>query len=79
MGLVSRIKKFYRESMRVIRVTKKPDKEEFKLIAKVSAAWIALIGFTGFILFVLEEFTNTLIMTLIAITAIIIIMFIKRD
>jgi len=44
-----RIKRFIRECRRVLKVTKKPSKMEFKTIVKVSGLGILIIGFIGFI------------------------------
>lgn len=41
------------EYTRVLKLTKKPTKEEFNLIAKVAGAGILLIGFIGFIIYLL--------------------------
>jgi protein transport protein SEC61 subunit gamma-like protein len=38
---------------RVFKLTRKPTREEFKTIAKVAGAGILLIGFIGFILYLL--------------------------
>ncbi|PIN74809.1 protein translocase SEC61 complex subunit gamma [Candidatus Woesearchaeota archaeon CG10_big_fil_rev_8_21_14_0_10_37_12] len=50
-----RLKQFSKECLRVLRVTKKPDKEEYKTIVKISAAGMALIGFIGFIVYFIKE------------------------
>ncbi|MBD3208836.1 protein translocase SEC61 complex subunit gamma [Candidatus Woesearchaeota archaeon] len=42
-------KEFYKESLRVFRITKKPDKVEFKTVVKVSGLGILVIGLIGFI------------------------------
>jgi protein transport protein SEC61 subunit gamma and related proteins len=42
-----------REYIRVLKLARKPDREEFMMIAKVSMAGIALIGLMGFIIYVL--------------------------
>ena len=42
-----------REYIRVLRLARKPDREEFTMIAKVSIAGIALIGIMGFLIYVL--------------------------
>ena len=44
-----KIKSFIRESIRVLRVTKKPDAIEFKTIVKVSGIGILVIGLIGFL------------------------------
>jgi len=54
-SLLSKLKRFVRECGRVIKVTKKPDKFEFKTIVKVSAIGIAVIGFIGFIVSMIKQ------------------------
>lgn len=46
---------FYKESLRVLRITKKPDKIEFKTIVKVAGLGILLIGLIGFILHMVSQ------------------------
>jgi len=41
------------EYIRVLKLTRKPTKEEFTIIAKVAGAGILLIGFIGFIIYLL--------------------------
>ena len=41
---------YIRECHRVLKVTKKPNSEEFKTIVKVSAAGMLLIGLIGFLI-----------------------------
>lgn len=48
-----KLKAFVKESARVFRVTKKPSKIEFTTILKVSALGAALIGFVGFIIYMI--------------------------
>ena len=50
-----RLKRFFIECKRVLRVTKKPDKMEFKTIVKVSALGMAIIGVIGFIITLAKE------------------------
>ncbi len=49
------VKQFYRECVRVYKVTKKPDKQEFMTIVKVSAVGILLIGAIGFIVHLIQR------------------------
>jgi protein transport protein SEC61 subunit gamma and related proteins len=42
-----------KEYIRVLKLARKPDREEFTMIAKVSMAGIALIGTMGFLIYVL--------------------------
>ena len=41
------------EYVRVLKLTRKPTREEFTIIAKVAGAGILLIGFIGFIIYLL--------------------------
>ena len=41
------------EYVRVLKLTRKPSREEFSIIAKVAGAGILLIGFIGFIIYLL--------------------------
>ncbi len=45
-----KIKSFIQESLRVLKVTKKPDAIEFKTIVKVSGIGILIIGLIGFVI-----------------------------
>ena len=45
-----KFKEFLKECRRVLKVTKKPNAEEFKTIVKVSGLGIIAIGLIGFII-----------------------------
>ncbi len=47
--LVGRLQSFLLECKRVWQVTRKPNKEEFLVVVKVTGIGILLIGFIGFI------------------------------
>ena len=49
-GLWQRFKDFAQECKRVLKVTKKPSKFEFKTIVKVSGLGMAIIGIIGFLI-----------------------------
>jgi len=49
MNLLARLKSFFIESKRVLRITKKPSKEEFKITLKVTGIGVIIIGLLGFI------------------------------
>ena len=51
----ARLKGFIGESIRVLKVTRKPDKTEFKTIVKVSGVGMILIGLIGFVITMLRE------------------------
>ena len=43
-----KFKRFIRECIRVLKITRKPTKEEFKVIVKVSGLGIIAIGLIGY-------------------------------
>lgn len=52
---LEKIRTFYQECVRVFKITKKPTKEEYKAIMKVSGLGILLIGLIGFIVHVIDQ------------------------
>lgn len=54
-GLKEKIKSFVVESVRVFKLTKKPTKEEFKIIAKVAGIGTLIIGFIGFLVHIIAQ------------------------
>ncbi len=51
----NKVKRFIKETIRVIRVTKKPSKDEYIGIVKITSLGTAVIGALGFIIFLLKE------------------------
>ncbi|MBU2639387.1 MAG: protein translocase SEC61 complex subunit gamma [Nanoarchaeota archaeon] len=49
--LFTRFKSFITQCKRVFRVTKKPSKEEYRVIVKISGLGIAIIGVIGFLIY----------------------------
>ncbi|MFH1636810.1 MAG: protein translocase SEC61 complex subunit gamma [Candidatus Woesearchaeota archaeon] len=49
-GYWIKLRSFIRECGRVLRVTKKPSMQEFKIVVKVSAIGMLIIGSVGFII-----------------------------
>lgn len=49
-SLFLKIKRFARECLRVLKITKKPTKIEYKTIVKVSGLGILIIGLIGFVI-----------------------------
>lgn len=47
-----KLKSFILECRRVLIVTKKPGKEEFKVIVKISGIGMIVIGLIGFIIYI---------------------------
>ncbi len=58
MKVWGKLRDFWIQTRRVLRITKKPDKQEFLTIVKVSGLGILVIGLIGFIL----HFINQIIM-----------------
>ncbi len=54
------LKKFITECKRVLRITKKPDREEFLTIVKISSIGMGLIGLIGFIVFFIKHILTKL-------------------
>ncbi|MBI4738393.1 protein translocase SEC61 complex subunit gamma [Candidatus Woesearchaeota archaeon] len=52
---LGRLKSFVLECKRVFIVTKKPTKEEFKTIVKVSGLGMILIGLVGFLIILIKQ------------------------
>lgn len=52
---MGRFSLFVKECVRVLKVTKKPTKEEFKTIVKVSALGMAIIGLIGFLILLIKQ------------------------
>ncbi|MBT4539033.1 protein translocase SEC61 complex subunit gamma [Candidatus Woesearchaeota archaeon] len=50
----SRIKKFFKETVRVMRILKKPSREEYKNLVKVTGLGIAIVGIIGFAIFMVK-------------------------
>ena len=53
--LLRKFKRFVGESRRVFKITKKPNKEEYLVIVKVSGIGILVIGALGFIIRMIWE------------------------
>lgn len=49
-----KVKRFVREGLRVLHITKKPTMEEFKNTLKVTGIGTAIIGAIGFVIFLLK-------------------------
>jgi protein transport protein SEC61 subunit gamma and related proteins len=50
-----KIRRFYNECIRVLKITRKPDAAEFKTIVKVSGLGLAVIGVIGFIITMIKQ------------------------
>ncbi|MCB9361945.1 protein translocase SEC61 complex subunit gamma [Candidatus Woesearchaeota archaeon] len=55
LPLQVKIQHFFKEYYRVLRLTKKPTKNEYKSIVKVSGIGILVIGMIGFIISITKQ------------------------
>ena len=53
MDVKERIDKFIKDSKRVLKVSKKPDKQEYFELAKVTSLGVVIVGVIGFVVFLL--------------------------
>jgi len=52
---MQKLKSFFYQCMIVLRVTKKPTKQEFYTVVKVSALGIVIIGLIGFVIQMIKQ------------------------
>ncbi len=55
MNVQERIDKFIKDSKRVLKVARKPDKEEYLQFAKVTAIGVVIIGLVGFVIVIIGQ------------------------
>jgi len=53
--VVAKLQTFIQECARVLKVTKKPTKQEFLTVAKVAGIGILIIGLLGFLIFTIKQ------------------------
>jgi protein transport protein SEC61 subunit gamma-like protein len=53
--LMQKLKRFYAECVRVLTITKKPNKTEFATVVKVSGMGMTIIGIIGFIITMVRQ------------------------
>ncbi|MBI2572793.1 protein translocase SEC61 complex subunit gamma [Candidatus Woesearchaeota archaeon] len=51
----NRVQRFIKETLRVIHITKKPNRTEYISLVKVTGLGIAIIGLIGFVLHILKQ------------------------
>lgn len=51
----TKVKRFIKETLRVLRITKKPDRTEYITLVKVTGVGIIIIGAIGFITFIIKQ------------------------
>jgi len=60
MGVYEKIKERIKDYIRVLKIARKPDINEFKTVAKVTAIGLSIIGMIGFILQLLNQLLKQL-------------------
>ncbi|ALT68147.1 protein translocase SEC61 complex subunit gamma [Methanobrevibacter millerae] len=55
MNVQERLDKFVKDSKRVLKVARKPDKDEYFDFAKVTTLGIIVIGLIGFVIFLIAQ------------------------
>tara|TARA_Y100000310_G_C20540344_1_gene742959 strand:+ start:166 stop:327 length:162 start_codon:yes stop_codon:yes gene_type:complete len=50
------IKRWLKETARVLRATKRPNKQEFLTISKVTGLGCSVIGLIGFVIFLITQY-----------------------
>lgn len=51
----TKLKSYLKECWRVLRITKKPSPDEFKVIVKVSGIGMGIIGLIGFLISMMKQ------------------------
>ena len=55
MNVQERLDKFVKDSKRVLKVARKPDKDEYFDFAKVTTLGIIIIGLIGFVIYLIAQ------------------------
>ena len=53
MNVQESFNKFIKDSKRVLKVSKKPDRQEYLELAKVTSIGVVIVGVIGFVIFLL--------------------------
>jgi protein translocase SEC61 complex gamma subunit len=57
-GIIERLRDFWQNTKRIVRVARRPTFQEVRLIARVSGIGILLVGAVAYLLQILGSFTN---------------------
>ena len=74
-----KLSRFFSEALRVLRVTRKPTKDEYKTISKVAAIGILLIGLLGFILRLVDDFSSLFIAAAVVLAIVFALMYFIKE
>ena len=79
MGRVEKLRNFITECKRVLRIAKKPSKQEYWTITKVSGIGLLLIGFAGFLLTMADFIVSIYLSVGIVFVLVLYLMYVKRS
>jgi len=48
----NKVKRFLKETARILRITKRPNRQEYTSMLKITGLGIAIIGLMGFLIFI---------------------------
>lgn len=54
-SFLAKAKRFLKQTIRVLRITKKPGKEEYLTVVKVTGLGMAVIGLVGYLIFMIKQ------------------------
>ena len=78
MGSVEKLRNFITECKRVLRIAKKPTKQEYWTITKVSGIGLLLIGLAGFLLHIADYLVSIYLAVGIVFILVFYLMFVKK-
>lgn len=78
MKMINKLNKFIGESKRVLRIAKKPSKQEYFTITKVSGIGLLVIGFAGFLLYIADVLVTIYLSVGVVFLLVLYLMFMKK-
>lgn len=78
MKVINKLNKFITESKRVLRIAKKPSKQEYFTITKVSGIGLLVIGFAGFLLYIADVLVTIYLSVGVVFLLVLYLMFMKK-
>lgn len=79
MKKIEKLKNFITECKRVLRISKKPTKQEYWTITKVSGLGLLLIGFAGFLLLMIDYAISIFLSAAIVLAIVLYLLFVKKN
>lgn len=79
MKKIDKLKNFITECKRVLRISKKPTKQEYWTITKVSGIGLLIIGFAGFLLLMIDYAISIFLSAAIVLAIVLYLLFAKKN